>query len=248
MKPPPPIANTDFLTICGLAAVQMICRKRLTSVERLFFDTDRAPLFAKACQRLAQDRKIYRMVKSEELKKIAHTEHHGGTACVIRTIEPMFRLDGVERAFYLHDVSNPHNIGAIARSLAFFGVTDLILSPISYRAAMTASAFRVAEGGLTILRLYEAQKPSDLFSYCQLHQITTVATVKPQATYRNSSQTIPSGKVCICLGNEENGLSDEFARQCDVAFSLSGSNEIESINVSAVAAILASALSKEVVC
>jgi len=248
MKPTNHINTAEYLTICGLAAVKMICQKQLTAVERLFFDEDHAPLFAKACQGLARDRKIYRMVKPDELKKIAHTEHHGGAVCVIRSLKPLHHFEGIERAFYLHDVANSHNIGAIARSLAFFGIAHLFLSPLSYRAAMTASAFRVAEGGLTLLKLYEVRASSDLFSHCRSNQITTVATIKPQSQKKNTSLTLPSGKVCICLGNEEDGLDENFIRQCDVAFTLPGSKEIESINVSAVAAILASKLAKEVVC
>lgn len=231
-----------LLTVCGLSSVQAIASHTPERIERLFFDAERAPFFAKACRLLAEKRKVYRMVSPEELKKITDTAHHQGVAAVI-TPPPHSELNALrlqQGTLCLHDVLNPHNVGAILRTAAFFGIADIIVSEQSFAAAMTASAWRVAEGGLTYCQLYTYSAARVFFSEAEKKQWFTAAAVRPEKNVLAGLSGVlqkNAGTAVICLGNEENGLPADFTKKCSATFTIPGSGNIESLNVSVAAAL-----------
>jgi len=235
----------QVFTVCGLNAVRAIAANDLESVERLFFDENHSHLFAAACRHLAKVRKIYRAVTSSELAKIAGTEHHQGAAIVIRKAKPIELTSAAVLGVpvVLHDVKNPHNIGAILRTAAFFGAESVIASAATYDAAMTSSAWRVAEGGLTYVKLIRYREPAEFFAWLKKSGRVAAAAVPPGASSSMPLNGIVKEKsAAICLGNEEDGLPAAFQRQCRLRFSIAGSGNIESLNVSVTAALCFSAL------
>lgn len=218
-------------------------------IERLFFDKDRAPNFAAACKILAQKRKTYRLVTSEELKKIADTSHHQGVAAVIHppVAERLARLPANAPALCLNDVMNSHNVGAIFRTAAFFGVRRLALSRASFAAAMTASAWRVAEGGLTHAEIYVFDDDVEFF-LGTAERFAVAAALKPEKKKLPALQSILTKSqlpVIVCLGNEEKGLPPQFAARCTHQFTIAGSGAVESLNVSVAAALCIEKLSTQ---
>ncbi len=229
-------------TVCGLSSVRAVADHTPQLIERLFFDEKNAPLFAEACRHLAQARKIYRMVPAEELKKITDTSHHQGAAVVMEP-PPGQPLSGAASGHILclHDVENPHNVGAILRTAAFFGLRQIIVSRKSYDAAMTAAAWRVAEGGLTHVSLLVYDTSEEFFTWAEARGVRTLAAIRPDAkTNRSLGEFLrDKGKspVIVCLGNEEEGLPAAFVSRCAGRFTISGSGKIESLNVSVTAAL-----------
>lgn len=233
--------KTTF-TVCGLSSVRAIAAHTPHLIERLFFDEKNAPLFAEACRYLAQARKIYRMVPAEELKKITDTSHHQGAAVVIEP-PPGQPLSGTfpGHILCLNDVGNPHNVGAIMRTAAFFGVRHIVVSRKSHAAAMTAAAWRVAEGGLTHVSLYVYDTTEEFFTWTLAQGLRPLAAIRPdEKTNRSLGEFLrDKGKsaAVVCLGNEEEGLPPAFVSRCAGRFTISGSGKIESLNVSVTAAL-----------
>lgn len=182
------------------------------------------------------------MVTAAELKKITDTAHHQGAAAVIQepAADELGRLHLSSGTLCLHDVLNPHNVGAIARTAAFFGITNLIVSQRSLAAAMTTSAWRVAEGGLSHCRLFTYSTPQALFSEAEKKGWVTAAAVRPgngkPATLSEFVQKNRNSAV-ICLGNEEQGLPAGFVQHCRATCTIPGSGLVESLNVSVAAAL-----------
>lgn len=210
-------------------------------IERLFFDKDRAPSFAAACKILAQKRKTYRLVTGEELKKIADTSHHQGVAAVIHppTAQRLSALPANAPALCLNDVMNSHNVGAIFRTAAFFGLRRVVLSRASFAAAMTASAWRVAEGGLTHAEVYVFDDDVEFF-LGTAKRFAVAAALKPEKAKLSSLQNILAQAklpVIVCLGNEEKGLPSQFTTRCTNQFTIAGSGIVDSLNVSVAAAL-----------
>ena len=74
-------------------------------------------------------------------------EQDGGAVAMLDFVRPplhplLLILDGI---------GNPHNLGAIARSAAFFGVGAMLLHETPLQAMPTDAAYRVAEGGLELV-------------------------------------------------------------------------------------------------
>lgn len=235
--------RNEELAICGLSAVRSRFEVKPSSIRRLFFDEATAPRIGDICSALAAAKKIYRCVEADELEKIAGSVHHGGIVAIVdrpvlksphpdelrewgRLREPLLLLDCI---------SNVHNLGAIIRTAAFFGVKKLILPDHPSAALPTEATYRVAEGGLDHVEIFLVKR-LDWF----VHELRKSYTVVGADTRGGHPNLIVSGPkpIALVLGNEEHGLAEEVASACDRLVTIPGSGWIESLNVSAAAAIL----------
>ena len=121
---------------CGPAAVAALFAQRPADVLRFFYTPMRRQEAGAYCATLAKRRLPYREVPPDELQRIAGTTHHGGMVAVARprgvTILDPGALPPILWAApvlpILDGIGNPHNLGAIARSAAFFGCKALVIS------------------------------------------------------------------------------------------------------------------------
>jgi RNA methyltransferase, TrmH family len=100
------------------------------------------------------------MLPPAELTRAAGTSRHGGVVAVAWP-RPVPTFDAarpplVPLLLVLDGVGNPHNLGAIARSAAFFGVGVVLLREGAGQAKLSGAAYRTAEGGMEHLELYRA--------------------------------------------------------------------------------------------
>nr|WP_255569335.1 RNA methyltransferase [Neoroseomonas alba] len=137
-------------------------------------------------------------------------------------------------------IGNPHNLGAIARSAAFFGCRALVLSGDPRQAGLSDAAFRTSEGGLEALDVFRADDlPGRLRALAP--RVLTLAAV-PRGGIPPIS--IPRGKpIALVLGNEEAGLAQPSIAACAARVTLPAAGPVESLNVSVAAAVLIHALS-----
>lgn len=231
------------LTISGLNSVRAVADHTPEIIERLFFDESAAAFFSDVCRYLARARKTYRLVTPEELRKISDSVHHQGAAALIDEPgkRPLAGLKPTRPTLCLHDVLNPHNVGAILRTAAFFGIESVAVSDATFAAAQTQAAWRTAEGGLTHVSLYVYGDARDFFSWISDNNLRALGAVRPGSkTSRTLGEFLRDknkGLAVICLGNEEEGLPAAFMSECSGRFSISGSGKIESLNVSVAAAL-----------
>ncbi len=232
------------LNLCGLPAVQARFARDPDSIKRLFFDEPTSRKLGVMCKALAAAKKVYRCVPAEELEKISGTVHHGGVVCVVRAAAlgaPLPRevaawAEQKEPLLILDRIGNAHNLGAIARSAAFFGVAHLIIPYHPSAALPGEAAHRIAEGGLEHIKIWRVPTlPTFLAGLAGSgYEIIGAATRGGTAAAR------PAGTkpLALVLGNEEQGLAPEVAKACTRLVSLAGSGKVESLNVSVAAAVL----------
>ena len=228
-----------------------------TSIERLFFDQPTGRKLGIICKALAGARKVYRCVEPGELERIGGTVHHGGVVAVVR--RPMLVFPGKnepvrwakERApvLLLDRIGNPHNLGAIARTAAFFGVPHLVVPDSPMVAQATAdAAWRVAEGGLEWVRLWSVSNlPGFVGGLREAgYEVVGAASAGGKALdellAERGKPGAPVPPLALVLGNEEQGLSPEVAAAVSGTVMIPGSGNVESLNVSAAAAVLIHAL------
>lgn len=229
-----------MLHVCGLAAVSALFARSPGRVERLFFEERLAQDLTSARQALARGRKPYRKVEAAELAKIAGTVHHGGGVAIARP-QPIAPLDPTAAAEWARDgaplvvldgIANPHNLGAITRSAAFFAIERIVLADRPDQALPSDASYRIAEGGLDCVSLYRAALPDALVRLKPDYRILGAAP-------GGGPLPRPSGPpLALVLGNEETGLSPAVLAACDAVVALPGSGRIESLNVGVAAGIL----------
>lgn len=232
-----------------MAPVRALFLRRPEAVLRLFHTAERRPVAGPLCAQLARARRPYREVPAAELARVAGTPHHGGIVAVAlaRRAVPLPGPDlpsGVAGTVLVLDgIGNPHNLGAIARSAAFFGCGALVLSDDPRQADLSDAAFRTAEGGLEQLDVWRAAGLTALLRGLRGRFLTVAAVavggVAPEAIPRDRDRPL-----ALVLGNEEQGLPAATLAACEARVTLPGSGRVESLNVAAAAAVLLHALGR----
>lgn len=234
----------EELKLCGLAAVRARFARDAASIQRLYFDYPTGRKLGVMCKALAAARKVYRCVEPAELEKIAGTVHHGGVVAVVPA--PALRAPlasdiqtwVAKRAplLLLDRVGNAHNLGAIARTAGFFGVTRLVLPNDPAAALPGEAAYRVAEGGLEAVEIFRVP---DLAAFARELARAGYDVIGAATRGGRPDAKAGAGKpIALALGNEEHGLSPDVAKACTRLVTLPGSGKVESLNVSVATAVL----------
>jgi TrmH RNA methyltransferase len=247
-KPDPSASRPGEIKICGLSAVRARFKRDAGSIRRLYFDYETGRKIGLICKALAATRKIYRCLEPADLEKVAGTLHHGGVVAVVPEISPARVAPGEPAAWarknepviVLDRIGNAHNLGAIARTAAFFGVGRIVISEDPASARPNDAAYRVAEGGFEFIDVRAAPSlPAFLRELSAAGYAVLGATAHGEGS-RAAARAKDSAKaaVALVLGNEEHGLSPEVSASCTRLVTLAGSGQMESLNVSASAAVL----------
>jgi TrmH RNA methyltransferase len=137
----------------------------------------------------------------------------------------------------LDRIGNAHNLGAIARTAAFYGVKHIIIPDTPEAARPNDAAYRVSEGGLEHVQVWLPQNVAAL-----LRDMAGAGYELVGAATRDGAQSLDElqagALVAILLGNEEHGLAPELADLCRHLITLPGTGAVESLNVSVAGAIL----------
>ena len=246
-KGPAPIVREELkeLRLCGLAAVQARFARDPASIQRLFYEASMGQRVGGICKVLAVAKKVYRQVEAPELDKVAGSLHHGGVVAVVTP--EVLRVPTAtdirewakrgEAVLVLDRIGNAHNLGALARTAAFFGVARIVIPDHANAAKPTESAHRVAEGGLDVVEVWQTR---DLVG-CVRELGAAGYDVVGAATRGGRPEVVPGAlrkPVALVLGNEEHGLTPLVASSCSRLVTIPGSGKIESLNVSVAGAVL----------
>lgn len=244
--------------VCGSAAVFALYARRPDAIKRLFFDAATARRCGEMSRWLAARRKIYRQVETAELARVAGTVHHGGIVAVAAapgwiapTQDEASTWVADDRPVVLLDrIGNAHNLGAIVRTAAYFGVRHIVMPDHPGQAMPGEAAYRVAEGGMEYVNVWCV---IDFVAFCRFIRrsfalVGASLQGEPVASLTRAGLNgkLLSGRpTALVLGNEEDGITPEIAAVCNRIVRVPGGGSVQSLNVAAAAAILiAAAVSK----
>ncbi len=227
-------------TLCGSSAVAAAFDRRPDAVQRLFYTPERRAMAGPWCAELAKSKRPYRMVEDTELRTIAGTQHHGGIVAVAtsRRVEIFDRANPPrgKLLLVLDGIGNPHNLGAIARSAAFFGVPALLIGEGIGHALPSDAAYRTSEGGLEYLALYRARDLPGVLVALDPYYRTVAATLSREAM---PLAELPRDRpIALVLGGEETGVSGDVIASCRRQVRIPGRRVVQSLNVAQAAAVL----------
>ena len=230
--------------ICGAQAVAALFARRPDDALRLFYLAEQRQAVGPWCATLAAAKKPYRLVEAAELEKVAATSHHGGVAVVAKP-RALANFDAAKPPrgkflLVLDGIGNPHNLGAIARSAAFFNCPALLIGEGFGAAMPSGAAYRTAEGGLEWLDLYRTRDLPAALTALEPHYRTVAATLSREA---EALADLPRDRpLALVLGNEETGCSPEVLAICRRQVRIPGSKRVQSLNVAQATAVLLHAL------
>lgn len=144
---------------------------------------------------------------------------------------------GSAAVMVLDHVVDPHNVGAIARSVAAAGLTGLVLA--SRRAApLSAAAFKAAAGALETVPVSRVNSIAEAISRLRRLGLWSVALDQ------NAGQVLwdlplLAEPVALVVGDEGTGLSRLVSDRIEVRVRIPITSSVESLNASVAAALAA---------
>jgi TrmH RNA methyltransferase len=229
------------MRIYGENACGAVFKKRPEDIIQLFLTKEKLNKHSNITKYCAQHKKAYHLVLRDELDKMTKATHHEDICMLVkkkpsRTLAQYLNTKKNSSILLaLENVSNPHNIGAIIRSAAHFGVDGIILT--EGKSSDTASAIRTSEGGAEYVEVFEEKnfhKTLDLLAKNKYQIVTTSSHAK------NSLYDLKWDKnIVIVFGEEAQGITKEI-QGLGTTIKIPGTDYVESLNVSVATAIILS--------
>ena len=186
---------------------------------------------------------ILKFVDKERLNQLTN-EHHQGVVAIVAayeygTIDDLFKRaeeKGEDPFFILLDgIEDPHNLGAIIRTANLAGAHGVII-PKRRAVGLTATVAKTSAGAINytpvakvtnIANTIEALKKEGLWFVC--------ADMGGETMYNLDLK----GPIGLVIGNEGNGVSRLVKEKCDFVASIPMKGDIDSLNASVAAGVMA---------
>lgn len=183
-------------------------------------------------------------VPKDRLDHMSETGHHQGvianlSAFHYSTVEDMFSLAEKKGEapflFLLDGIEDPHNLGAIIRTANLAGAHGVII-PKRRAVGLTATVVTASAGAIhytpvakvtNLVQTMEELKEKGMWFAC--------ADMDGEVMYRTNL----TGSIGLVIGNEGNGVSRLVKEHCDYVTSIPMKGDIDSLNASVAAGVLA---------
>lgn len=232
----------DETRIHGVNACRSFFEKRKDDLIRVYLTQERSYEFNDVMKHCVENRLAYHIIPADELARASESEHHEGVCFLIRK-RTTLQLDewlmtlpkkGGVRVIALEQVGNSHNLGAIMRTAAHFGVDAVLFSANS--PIHNGSAARTAEGGFESLTLVEYRDAITAVQALRDNGFDIIAT-SGEGENALYEQKLPKRGV-IFFGEEKSGLAQPLLAAADMRLSIPGSGSVQSLNVSCATAVV----------
>ena len=181
-------------------------------------------------------------VPVEKLNRMTRLNHQG----VVATIAPIVYADLEEilsnvpegeagLIVLLDSITDVRNFGAIARSAECVGAHGVITS-LKSSAPVNAEALKSSAGALNMIPVARVGSIRNTLKALQAegYQIAAATEKATQSVYEADF----SRPTVVVMGSEDTGISKEVLKMCDCQVAIPMRGRIESLNVSAAAAVI----------
>lgn len=231
----------DGVAVYGRNACLALGERRPGAIHRVFHEATARKWVAPLLKIAVARRVPYREVGADELEKIAGTHHHEGVAVVADPL-PLLQLPDALSVLSgglvvaLDEVGNPHNLGAILRSAAFFGAKAMIVPSTGKQATLSPAAMRVGQGGAEHVPVIGVTRLGPTLERLARQGYAVVGADAHGGEPLTPATVAPP--VIVVLGNEAEGLNREVLAACTRRVWIPGGGAVESLNVSVAAGVL----------
>lgn len=187
---------------------------------------------------------LVNFVAKERLDQMSETGKHQGViasaaAYAYAEVEDMLKLAEEKGEppflFLLDDIEDPHNLGAIIRTANLAGAHGVII-PKRRAVGLTATVARTSAGALNYTPVAKVTNLSATIEELKEKGLWFVCADMGGTTMYDLNLTGPIGLV---IGNEGDGVSRLVKEKCDFVASIPMKGEINSLNASVAAGVLA---------
>ena len=184
------------------------------------------------------------LVSKERLNQMSDTGRHQGVIAMVASYSYAEVEDILERArekheppflFLLDGIEDPYNLGAIIRTANQAGAHGVIIGK-NRAVGLTASVARTSAGALNYTPVAKVTNLSRTMEELKKEGLWFVCADMGRETMYDLKLT---GAIGLVIGNEGKGVSELVKKHCDFTASIPMRGEIDSLNASVAAGILA---------
>lgn len=187
---------------------------------------------------------LIQFVEKERLSQLSETGHHQGVIAFAAAYEYSEVSDMLELArkkgedpflILLDNIEDPHNLGAIIRTANLAGAHGVII-PKRRAVGLTATVAKTSAGALNYTPVAKVTNLKKTMEDLKKEGLWFVCADMGGETMYDLNLTGPIGLV---IGNEGEGVSRLVRETCDFIASIPMKGEIDSLNASVAAGVLA---------
>ena len=171
-------------------------------------------------------------------RKLGPEAVHQGIALQCRPLETL-PLEAVEADIYvfLDQITDPHNIGAILRSAAAFGV-GAVVTATRHAPQETAVMAKSASGALDLVPMIEVPNLNQALLTLKKQGVEILGFDSEGALNFKNYEKQRDRKLAIVLGAEGKGIRHKTREHCNAILKVPTRSDLASLNVSNAAAII----------
>lgn len=187
---------------------------------------------------------LVKYVSKERLDQLSQTGMHQGVIASVAAyeyseIEDMFALaqkKGEDPFFILLDgIEDPHNLGAIIRTANQAGAHGIII-PKNRAVGLTATVARTSAGAINYVPVAKVTNIAKTIEELKEKGVWFVCADMDGDRMYDLNLT---GSIGMVIGNEGDGVSRLVKEKCDMCASIPMKGDIDSLNASVAAGVLA---------
>ena len=187
---------------------------------------------------------MIKYVTKERLDQLSETGKHQGVIAVAAAykyaeIEDMFALAEKKGEapflFLLDNIEDPHNLGAIIRTANLAGAHGVII-PKNRAVGLTATVARTSAGALNYTPVAKVTNMAKTIEDLKKQGLWFVCADMGGSTMY---QLDLKGPIGLVIGNEGEGVGRLVKEKCDMVASIPMKGDIDSLNASVAAGVLA---------
>lgn len=193
---------------------------------------------------------IINYVKKERLDQLSETGHHQGVIAMAASYEYATVEDILEKArekgeapfiFVLDNIENPHNLGAMIRTANLAGAHGVII-PKRRAVGLTPTVARTSAGAINYTPVAKVTNLKQTMEQLKKEGMWFVCADMDGTPYYQMDLKGPMGLV---IGNEGEGVSRLIKETCDFVASIPMKGDIDSLNASVAAGVLAFEIARQ---
>ncbi len=187
---------------------------------------------------------IINFVDKERLDRLANSGHHQGVVAQAAAYEYAEVEDILNIArereedpfiFILDEIEDPHNLGAIIRTANLAGAHGVII-PKRRAVGLTATVAKTSAGAINYTPVAKVTNISKTIDELKKQGMWFVCADMGGETMYNLNL---KGSISLVIGNEGSGVSRLVKEKCDYIASIPMKGDIDSLNASVAAGVLA---------
>ena len=193
---------------------------------------------------------IINYVKKERLDQLSETGHHQGVIAMAASYEYATVEDILEKArekgeapfiFVLDNIEDPHNLGAMIRTANLAGAHGVII-PKRRAVGLTPAVARTSAGAINYTPVAKVTNLKQTMEQLKKEGMWFVCADMDGTPYYQMDLKGPMGLV---IGNEGEGVSRLIKETCDFVASIPMKGDIDSLNASVAAGVLAFEIARQ---